>query len=710
MCIFMSTRTQWETMIKPAFLNDVHKLPHKELLQVMDKIDMLSIDPRPDGRVKKILTHVPGRPCRIRSGKYRIFYTFNQQVVSIYKLDERSDDTYSDTVAPAAPPSPEMLANLDIPADDQSVEAPAQPDWQNIFVTSKCRTFPEPITVKILNKLEVPAHYHASLLRVQDEDTLLACPGVDEKFLLDIHDYMFEPSLQQAMQEPDLVLSDVDDLLRFKNGELLTFLLKLSPEQERSANWSQRINGPTLVKGSPGTGKSMVALYRIRSLLTQLLQAGESPSLLFTTYTNALVKSSRQLLEQLLGPNASYVRVDTADTIARLILQERNQDKTHDIISADDLYKLTAEAIAATSFAGNKIEQHAQTQTIQRMSREYLVEEFNSVIIARHITTLEAYQKVSRAGRKMRLNATQRAAVWQVYECWRLLLQDRGQETWQQRRVRADVLAASSSLAHSYDAVIIDEAQDLDPSAIHMLVMLCKSPSRLLITADANQSIYGSTFSWSDVHESLKFPGRTSVLRANYRSTAEIGEATRSYLLKGALEPLESDHTYMNSGPLPTVRTVLNSQDEVQLLISYFKKASRSLLHTLSSCAVLCPSESAGRALEKALRKQGLDATFMKGVDLNLAQPGIKILTLKSSKGLEFPIVALAGFTPRNYPIIPNGATPDERDEILAREWRTMFVGMTRAMRALLIIIPAGVTTPLLRDFDPDLWNLDRLF
>ncbi len=704
----MSARTQWETIIKPAFLNDVRKLSHKELQQVMDKITMLSVDPLPDGKVKKQLTHVPGRPYRIRSGKYRIFYTFNQQVVSIYKLDERSDDTYSDTVAPDAPPAPDVLANLDVPDDNQLSEASTQPDWERIFSESKCRKLPEPITVEILERLEVPASYHARLLRVQDEDELLACLGVDEEFLLRLHDCMFERSLDEVMQEPDLVLNDVDDLLRFKDGELLTFLLKLSPEQERTASWSQRVTGPTLLKGGPGTGKSIVALYRIRSLLTQLLQAGQSPRLLFTTYTSALVKSSRQLLQQLLGPDEPYVQVDTADTIARRILQEKGQDKIYEIIGADDLNKLTISAIAATKFTGSHLQQQAQKQTLQHISIDYLVQELTSIIVARHITTLESYQQESRRGRKIRLNAIQRTAVWRVYECWQQLLQEQKKETWQQRRVRADALAASSSCAQSFDAVIIDEAQDLDPSAMHLLVTLCKSPGRLLITADANQSIYGSGFAWSDVHESMKFPGRTSILRANYRSTAEIGEATRSYLMKGALEPQENERAYMNNGLLPAARTVLNPQNEVQLLVDYFKKASRSLRHTIGSCAVLCPSESAGRALQKALREQDLAATFMKGDHLNLAQPGIKIMTLKSSKGLEFPIVALAGFTPHNYPNIPDEATLEERDEILARERRTMYVGMTRAMRALLVIIPVGATTPLLRGFDPNLWNVDR--
>ncbi len=44
--------------------------------------------------------------------------------------------------------------------------------------------------------------------------------------------------------------------------------------------------------------------------------------------------------------------------------------------------------------------------------------------------------------------------------------------------------------------------------------------------------------------------------------------------------------------------------------------------------------------------------------------------------------------------------------EILNRERRTLFVGMTRAMRGLLIIIPAYGRSSLLNSFDPQLWNI----
>ncbi len=102
----------------------------------------------------------------------------------------------------------------------------------------------------------------------------------------------------------------------------------------------------------------------------------------------------------------------------------------------------------------------------------------------------------------------------------------------------------------------------------------------------------------------------------------------------------------------------------------------------------------------------GLDAEFMTGKTLDLNKPVVKIVTLKSAKGLEFPIVALAGFTEGAFPVIPKG-TPDEAvEEIMTRERRTLFVGMTRAMRALLMILPAENPGALLRDFDPKLWNI----
>jgi superfamily I DNA/RNA helicase len=81
-------------------------------------------------------------------------------------------------------------------------------------------------------------------------------------------------------------------------------------------------------------------------------------------------------------------------------------------------------------------------------------------------------------------------------------------------------------------------------------------------------------------------------------------------------------------------------------------------------------------------------------------------LTTIRTLGLEFPIVALAGFLGGAWQAaIPAKAAGDEREEFLALERRTIFVGMTRAMRALLVAIPERAQSPLFSGFEGDYWN-----
>lgn len=83
-------------------------------------------------------------------------------------------------------------------------------------------------------------------------------------------------------------------------------------------------------------------------------------------------------------------------------------------------------------------------------------------------------------------------------------------------------------------------------------------------------------------------------------------------------------------------------------------------------------------------------------------------MTMHSSKGLEFPVVALAGFQKSRYAVLPVALTKEERQELLARSRRTLFVGMTRAMRALLVIIPAQSSYPIFNGFHHQYWTKSR--
>ena len=698
---------RWNTIMKRAFTTQLVALTPKEVHQVTEKIDLLMQDPLPDGYSKKQLKRKYDGVTiyRLRSGDFRIRYTLKKSCIGILDVKRRSEHNYDDHI------DDEDLDDLDLDdmdVGDEDDVAAQQPDWERLLApkTPEKRLLPEPITAKLLTDLHVPKECHTRLLRITTQDDLLECPGIPEEILLKIDEYMFEKPLVQLVQQPDYVLNDPGDLIKFKEGELLTFLLKLSPEQEKFAIWSPTVSGPTLVKGGPGTGKSTVALYRIRSLIENLQQRGQPrPRILFATYTNALVRSSEQLLQQLLGQDRGCVVVQTADKTATDLLSRAGLP-SRTPKSYDPTSKLIREAVTQAQLEGNTSQQELQRRLLEQLGYDYLIEEMKKIIIARQIMSIEKYEVAPRAGRKVRLSVAQRRAVWRIYEKFVSLLEHANVETWEQMRARAEAIAADDQEFQSYDAVVIDEAQDLDPSMLRLLIKLSKSPDRVFITADANQSIYGSGFTWADVHESLKFRGRTSILRANYRSTREIGEAARSYLAYGILDSEPVEREYINNGLLPVARRIANSREEVDLLARFLPIAARECRLGTSACAIFCPTEAIGRTIAAALVTHNIEAIFMSGRELDLSKRGVKVLTLKSSKGLEFPVVALAGFIDANYPVIPSHASEDEREEILARERRTMFVGMTRAMRALLVVVPTQTNNPLLAGFDANYWNL----
>lgn len=690
---------------REGFLAELLALGAKEQAQINAKLKLLLDDPRPDGATKKQLKHLNREVYRLRSGDFRIFYTFDDRFVSLLKVLRRSEDTYdgdleaeyfggpadqTETPAPGETPPPAIQSR---PARPTSDAAP--------------RSLPSRLTPDLLERLRVPAAHHAALAKIEDEDSLLACAGVPDDVLLRIHQALFERGIEAALEEKEFVAADVDDLLRYRDGDLLGFLLRLSAEQERVVAWALDAAGPTLVKGGPGTGKSTVALYRVRAMLDALRRSGVAkPRILFTTYTNALVTFSEQLLRSLLGADADCVEVRTADSLVHEIV--RGRAGAQHVASQAELREAMQKAMTAGRSAGSSLQRRNRAEPLARLGGDYLIDEIGTVIEARRIETLEAYLAAARPGRRAGLTADQRTQVWAIREAFYRELTRRGRITFQQLRSWAARIVAQGAGPAPYDGVVVDEAQDLDPSVLWLLVSLARQPNRVFLTADANQSIYGSGFRWSDVHDQLTFKGRTSVLRANFRSTREIGEAALAYLSGGQLDDDAPQPEYMHSGPLPVVRHVGAGPAENGLIVRFVREAARSVRLPVWAAAVLVPTEKTGQELASTLAFAGLPASFMTGRDLDLSAQVVKVITLRSAKGLEFPVVVLAGFE-NPYPYLRPNTDDAEKEERMAQERRTLFVGMTRAMRALLVSIHPDVRSDLLGDFQPELWNVSEV-
>ncbi len=692
----------FEIVHKPTFTNQLLSIPKERVVQILQKIERLREDPSPQGGLKKKLHGYSGNVYRLRSGDYRVLYTYGDGWVTLLGVDDRKDVYKGDRLLAEEPGVP--ISH--IPNVENLLASGTGEDRRPDIREREDKALDFEIDERLLQQLRVPDEHFPKLVSCRSLEALISA-DVPDPVRERVFDAVSSPDYERVLEQPDLLTGDVSDLLRFKEGELLGFLLKLDPEQEKFVDWAVGGSGPTLVKGGPGTGKSTVALYRVKSLVGSLKESGaESPRLLFTTYTNALVAFSEQLLRRLLGSDRNCVTVRTADSLAVNVVTD--SDGRPNIADASTLRSALKEAVETAAFDGKGLQKRAQRQTIEQLSPEYLLEELCSVIEAREVVSIEEYLSVSRAGRRVGLGVTQRSAVWRVYESFGRTLEKRGVVTWQQVRRRAVEVVRDGGEGERFDGVVVDEAQDLDPTVLRLLVGLCDSPSRLFITADANQSIYGSGFRWTDVHEDLKFRGRTGVLRSNHRSTREIGEAANAYLhnaaLDGDTDPSEKQ-AYVRTGPRPAVRAVRESYDECALLARFLTGAAKEFRLGVGACAVLVPTEGAGRSVAAGLREMGVDALFMPGRGLELDHRAAKVITLKSAKGLEFPVVALAGFGRGSLPGIPKGASEEELEEAMLRERRTIYVAMTRAMRALLVVAPAEKPPALLSDFAPEYWN-----
>lgn len=247
------------------------------------------------------------------------------------------------------------------------------------------------------------------------------------------------------------------------------------------------------------------------------------------------------------------------------------------------------------------------------------------------------------------------------------------------KRLR-DGVAAGIIPRGRYDAILVDEAHDMEPEWL-ALVSEAVSPhtDALLVLYDGAQSIYKrKKFSFKSV--GIKAQGRTTILRVNYRCTAEILQFAYDYA-RNVLAPHEADEddvplllpeTAGRHGPLPIVTLVPDRHSEIAYVIARLR-AFRDAGHRWSEMAVLQKRTAACDTFAAALMRAGVPvatkATYQPGND------AVAVLTYHSSKGLEFPIVAIPGLPPAEQPM------PPPTDDI-----RLLYVAMTRAMEHLLLI------------------------
>ncbi|GAA2629872.1 ATP-dependent helicase [Streptomyces spororaveus] len=330
----------------------------------------------------------------------------------------------------------------------------------------------------------------------------------------------------------------VDDAVQaaIDEGDFRAWKVFLHPTQERIVR--RHYNGPARVSGGPGTGKTIVALHRVKHLVEQM-PPGHGKPILLTTFTKNLTTDLRLRLASLIEPELlARIEIAHIDQLAARVLGEntapgRGRQRVYDNVALNEMRQLLAEL------------------DDRRWEPEFLLEEWEQVILGQSVPTRSAYFQARRAGRGRSLTRPERNHIWKLIEQFTARLDKLGVETWGQASERAarfeieraakirarreykeevggkDLIHRDNSsgmryLGYRYRHIVVDEAQDLSPAHWKMLRAMADPdlPNDMFIAGDTHQRIYDHQVALGALGINIR--GRSSRLTLSYRTTREI--------------------------------------------------------------------------------------------------------------------------------------------------------------------------------------------
>ncbi|MEV0402981.1 DEAD/DEAH box helicase [Actinoallomurus sp. NPDC050550] len=440
----------------------------------------------------------------------------------------------------------------------------------------------------------------------------------------------------------------------------------LHPTQRRVA-YRPSYSGAAQVSGGPGTGKTVVALHRVK----HLLEKNDDTRILLTTFTNALAESLRDNLGLLLDEPALLERVDitTVNAVARKVVDEHG---TVPILVSD----------------GDADTRRRWQRIVRRLdlpwNEQFLALEFRHVVLAQNIRSVEEYAMASRVGRGASLRASQRVDVWRAIDEFVRQLDAEGKRTYLQ--LCSDAADLLKTARPRYDHVVVDEAQDLHPAQWRVLRgMVAEGPDDLFIAGDPHQRIYDTRVSLRALD--IKVIGRSSRLRINYRSTQEILTWSSAIMtgervddLDGGSDTLAGYRSALHGGR-PTVSSASIQAAEIDALITKIRSWLKDGVEP-SEIAVATRFHQLGSRAKERLEGEGIPVVALKdGPDASAE--GVRIATMHAMKGLEFRCVAAIGVNDRAFPF-DAAVTPVDVDRMqhevdMLAERSLLFVACTRA-------------------------------
>jgi mRNA-degrading endonuclease RelE of RelBE toxin-antitoxin system len=476
-----------------------------------------------------------------------------------------------------------------------------------------------------------------------------------------------DPFTHPDAQRRFRVMTNLEELEQALEYPWERWTVFLHPAQRTHVD--REFSGPARVSGSAGTGKTVVALHRA----VHLARANANANVLLTTFSKGLAYALGVKLRRLTGDQEVLGRIQVKP------IRQVGYDAYTKAFGQPQIINPSKEKAL--------IAQARNEAGVQDFGEVFLLTEWRDVVDAWGIRSWEAYRDVPRLGRKTRLGAKQREAVWSVMEAMRTKLEAAGLVTWSD--IFHQVTEAPSALPDVQHAVV-DEAQDVSVAELRFLAALCgDSRDGLFFAGDLGQRIFQSPFSWRALGVDVR--GRAATLRVNYRTSHQIRTAA-DRLLPRMVQDADGDEedrrgtVSVFNGPHPNIEVYDDEEAEIAGVGEWLRDQLDAGVEP-EEIGVFIRTEAQLPRARKAIKSAGMES-----VELGDAVAGeagkVAVATMHWAKGLEFKAVAVMACDDEVIPLQERVETvSDESDllEVYETERHLLYVACTRARDTLFV-------------------------
>lgn len=205
-----------------------------------------------------------------------------------------------------------------------------------------------------------------------------------------------------------------------------------------------------------------------------------------------------------------------------------------------------------------------------------------------------------------------------------------------------------------YDAVLIDEAHDFEPQWLSLAARMVNPHTKaFMVVYDDMQAIYKGRERpvWS--HLGIEAKGRTTILKINYRNTAQILGFAKRFAADVMNEPgtaADNEGAVLlpedagRQGAEPELRQCVSIEAEAHCIAEWLT-ARKKAGYEWSEMAVLYPEHWIGDDFARVFAKHEvpIDVARANGNRVSKGRAAVRLLSMYTAKGLEFPCVAVGG-------------------------------------------------------------------